>query len=95
MGLSETWTKVKDKDVLFCTIDGFYLDKLKEVIEKYNFKDVAAFFRFTTSLLIETEDNVLWIKQEGELVRIGVPAHSLKTPEETEIIYLNDTAKNS
>ena len=47
---------------LFLEIDNGDLDKMEEVLKKWNFKDEQSFWRFSLSILIETEDKALWIK---------------------------------
>ena len=55
---------------LILEINNGDLTKMEEVIEKWHFKDFQSFLRFSTSILLETEDRTLWMKEKGEPIRI-------------------------
>lgn len=74
--MSVTATDKNEKLIL--ELDNGDRSKLKEVIERWNFKDEQSFLRFTISMLLCTEDKVLWIKENGDLVQILPPQHSIK-----------------
>ena len=64
---------------LFLEIDNGDLDKMEEVLTKWNFKDEQSFWRFSLSILIETEDKALWIKTNGEPTPVAPARHSIKS----------------
>lgn len=63
---------------LILEIDNGDLIKMDDVLKLWNLKDEQAFWRFTVSLLIETEDKTLWIKSNGNPVPIAPAKHSIK-----------------
>lgn len=67
----------KDNELLL-KIDNGDLTKMKEVLERWKFKDEQAFLRFTVSLLIETEDKALWMKSNGEPIKVEPADHSIE-----------------
>lgn len=72
----------KADDKLILEIDNGDRTKLEEVIQKWNFKDEQAFWRFSLSILLETEDKELWIKSNGQLIPIAPAQHSIKSGNE-------------
>jgi hypothetical protein len=64
---------------LTLSIDNGDLTKMEEVLEKWGFKDIQSFWRFSVSILLETEDKALWIKAKGEAVAVAPAKHSLKS----------------
>ncbi len=65
-------------DKLVLEIDNGDREKLSTALEKWNFKDIQSYWRFCLSVLIETENNGLWIESSGAPVRIMPAKHSLK-----------------
>lgn len=63
-------------------IDNGDKEKLDIALEKWNFKDVQSYWRFCLSVLIEAENNGLWIESNGVPVRIVPAKHSLKDIQE-------------
>lgn len=63
---------------LILEIDNGDSEKLSIALEKWNFKDIQSYWRFCLSVLIETENNGLWIESNGSPVRIMPAKHSLK-----------------
>jgi len=54
-----------EKEKLCLEIDNGELYSIKEVIKKWNFKDIQSFLRFSVSLLLKTERPVLYIDING------------------------------
>lgn len=71
-------TPTRKNGKLILEIDNGDLEKMEEVLKRWNFKDEQAFWRFSISLLIETEDKEIWIKTNGELTPIAPAKHSIK-----------------
>lgn len=71
-------TSTKKDDKLILEIDNGDLTKMKEVLDRWNFKDEQAFWRFSISLLLETEDKTLWIKEKGQPIPVAPADHSIK-----------------
>jgi len=67
----------KDNE-LFLKIDNDDLTKMKEVLERWKFKNEQAFLRFAFGLLIATEDKALWIKFNREPIKVEPTDHSIK-----------------
>lgn len=70
---------VKDKEELkklILEIDNGDLSKLKDVMEKWHFKDYQSFWRFAISVLFLSEDNSIAIKMEGKEQKLA-PADDL------------------
>lgn len=63
---------------LILEIDNGDLTKMKDVLNKWNFKDIQSFWRFSVSILLKTEDNALWIKENQEPIAIAPADHSIK-----------------
>lgn len=63
-------------------IDNGDKEKLAIALEKWNFKDIQSYWRFCLSVLIEAENNGLWIESNGVPVRIVPAKHSLKDIQE-------------
>lgn len=68
----------KYKDKLTLEIDNGDLLKMEEVLRRWNFKDEQSFWRFSISLLLQTEDKALWIKSNGSPIAIAPATHSIK-----------------
>ena len=62
-----------DKEVLELAIDNGDKEKLEQALKKWQFKDYLILLRFTTSVLLVTQDKSLWIVEEegGELKNIA------------------------
>lgn len=67
---------------LILEIDNGDSEKLSIALEKWNIKDIQSYWRFCLSVLIETENNGLWIESNGVPVRIMPAKHSLKDGQE-------------
>lgn len=67
---------------LILEIDNGDSEKLSIALEKWNFKDIQSYWRFCLSVLIETENNGLWIESNGIPERIMPAKHSLKDGQE-------------
>jgi hypothetical protein len=63
MAVREIPTEEKEK--LRLEIDNGELYSIKEVIKKWNFKDIQSFLRFSISLLLKTERTLLYIDVNG------------------------------
>jgi len=72
----------KKDNKLILEINNGDLTKMEEVLRRWNFKDEQAFWRFSVSTLLETEDKAIWIKSEGTPVSIAPAKHSLKISDE-------------
>jgi hypothetical protein len=71
-------TKYENDNKLFLEIDNGDLSNMQEVIKKWNFKDEQALWRFCLSLLLSTQDKTLWIKEEGERIRVTPANHNIR-----------------
>jgi hypothetical protein len=62
-----------DKEVLELAIDNGDKEKLEQALKKWQYKDYQSLLRFTTSVLLVTQDKSLWIVEEegGELKNIA------------------------
>ena len=62
-----------DKEVLELAIDNGDKEKLDQALKKWQFKDYQSLLRFTTSVILVTQDKSLWIVEEegGELKNIA------------------------
>lgn len=69
---------IRKDNKLTLEIDNGDYTKMEEVLKRWNFKDEQALWRFTISLLLETEDKSLWMKSEGQPISIAPAEHSLK-----------------
>jgi len=88
MAVREIPTEEKEK--LRLEIDNGELYSIKEVIKKWNFKDIQSFLRFSISLLLKTERTLLYIDVNGSPEgRIPVK-HLLKTLDAGE--YVNHSS---
>jgi hypothetical protein len=72
----------KKDNRLVLEIDNGDLTKMQEVLKRWNFKDEQSFWRFSVSILLETEDKSLWIKSNGQAIPIAPAAHSIKGKDE-------------
>lgn len=54
------------------------LTKMEQVLEEWNFKDIQSFWRFSISILLQTEEKKLWIQENGTPILIAPAKHSLK-----------------
>ena len=63
---------------LVLDINNGELTKLKEVIEKWKFKDEQCFMRFVISILLESEQNSIGIWENGNLTLVEPAIHSIK-----------------
>ena len=68
----------KEDNKLKLELDKGDLTKFEEVIEKWNFKNEQAFLRFVVSLLLETEDKELWMKENGGRTKVAPADHNIK-----------------
>ncbi len=70
--------KVKEEiqEKLILEIDNGDFHKLKEVIEKWKFKDYQSFLRFSVGAFILSEENSISIKMDGKQQMIA-PASDL------------------
>jgi len=65
-------------DKLILEIDNGDLTKFKQALDLWNLKDAQSFWRFTVSILIEAQDQNMWIKSEGEAIQVVPADHSLR-----------------
>lgn len=65
-------------DRLRLDVDNGDLEKLNQVIEKWNFRDYQSLMRFAISIMIVTEDNTLGIKSNGNIQPITPAREYLK-----------------
>lgn len=54
-----------DKPKLTAAIDNGDLQGLDQIMEKYNFVDYQAALRFAMVVLLDAEDNKVYVKKEG------------------------------
>ena len=66
-----------EKDIML-KIDNGDLAKMNEVLQKWNFKDIQSFWRFSISILLQTEEKKLWIQENGNPILIAPADHSIK-----------------
>ncbi len=66
-----------EKEIIL-KIDNGDLTKMNEVIQKWNFKDIQSFWRFSISILLQTEGKKLWIQENGNPILIAPADHSIK-----------------
>jgi hypothetical protein len=91
MAVREIATDEKEK--LCLEIDNGKLYSIKEVIKKWNFKDIQSFLRFSVSLLLKTERSVLYIDVNGTPERRIPAKHLLKTLDTGEYVnHLNQSS---
>ncbi len=69
----------KSEKEITLKIDNGDLTKMEEVLQRWNFKDIQSFWRFSVSVLLETEDKGLWIKSDGKPIPIAPADHSIKS----------------
>ncbi len=65
-------------DEITLKIDNGDLKKMEEVLTKWNFKDIQSFWRFSISILLQTEEKKLWIQENGNPILIAPADHSIK-----------------
>lgn len=68
----------ENKEELELKINNCDLKYMEEVLLRWNFKDIQSFWRFSVSILLETEEKELWIKDNGKPIRIAPADHSIK-----------------
>lgn len=71
------------KDALYLEVDNGDLEALKEIVDKWNFKDKPSVFRFCLAVLKKSEDQKVSIK-EGDKSIILTPNDSLLAKPEIE-----------
>lgn len=55
----------EESDKLILEIDNGDLSKLKDVMDKWSFKDYQSFMRFAVSIFLLSDDNSISIKADG------------------------------
>lgn len=70
--------KEENETEVLLKIDNGDFKKMREVLQRWNFKDEQAFLRFVVSALLETEDTKIGIFDKGILIPIIPAKHSLK-----------------
>ncbi|HEV2917585.1 MAG TPA: hypothetical protein VGW78_07630 [Candidatus Babeliales bacterium] len=66
----------EDNSKLILEIDNGELKKLKEVMEKWQFKDYASLMQFAISIMVLNENRYVSIKKDGETQNVA-PANDL------------------
>ncbi|GBR75785.1 hypothetical protein NO2_0421 [Candidatus Termititenax persephonae] len=66
------------KDKMLLEFSNGDIEKFKDVMGKYNFKDEQSLIRFVLSVLLVTEDNEVQIKKDGVFTPVVPANHSIK-----------------
>ena len=61
----------KDTDKLILEFTNGDIEKYNAVMDKFQFKDAQAFIRFASSVLLETDDNVVGIIKNGAIQAVS------------------------
>ncbi|MFC1700739.1 hypothetical protein ACFLZ0_01200 [Patescibacteria group bacterium] len=56
------------------------LNAIQEILRQYNFVDEQALMRFAFFILLETEDNAIYIKKNGSKVQIEPSEKTVNIP---------------
>ena len=75
--------ETEDKKNTF-SFDNGDLQGLKEAIEQYNFVNEEALFRFVLFILLQAENNAIFIEQGGLKKQVNPNPSSIKKPEPTK-----------
>lgn len=74
-------TSTNDHPELQLTIDNGDLEGLKRVLNDYRFVDVEALIRYALVGMLESEDNRLYIRRNGELAVLTPNEKLIKSPD--------------
>ncbi len=77
--------KKQENDKLVLEIDGDDKQKIDDVMTKWKFKDHQSFLRFISSILLDTQDNSMYLKTDSGIVKVSPATHLLKDAAEEKV----------
>ncbi len=66
------------QDKLILEINNGDRENLEKVLKKWNFKDEESFIRFVSSILLDTQDNAIYIQRNFAPTKVSPALHLLK-----------------